>query len=122
MKTAYKVAIVIGFILLMVSSANAQFVSGNKLASKWRAYQRYDTGVGRNLDYGEGNYFMGYITGVYDATYWLYNSPDGITVGQMCSIVGKYLDEHPEEWNEPAWVLVRLALLEAFPKSKSKGE
>jgi hypothetical protein len=46
----------------------------------------------------------------------VFNVPEDITVGQIGSIVGKYLKENPEKWTLPASVLVTQALQKAFPK------
>ncbi len=43
-------------------------------------------------------------------------APANITVRQACTIVGEYLKEHPERWNEPAHFLVLEALIQAFPR------
>ena len=48
----------------------------------------------------------------------LFNIPDGVTIGQACDVVGKWLDMHPEELNKPARQLVAEALKEAFPMHK----
>jgi hypothetical protein len=66
--------------------------------------------------------FMGYVMGVSDAmdkdTEYLLASPGKMTVGQVCSIVGKYLDNHPEEWHLSGAEIVRKALRDAFLKNK----
>ncbi|NMW18640.1 MAG: hypothetical protein HKK66_06415 [Chlorobiaceae bacterium] len=38
--------------------------------------------------------------------------PERSTLGQVCDVVGKWLEGHPEEWNKPK------ALKEAFPIQK----
>ena len=40
--------------------------------------------------------------------------PEGVTVGQLCDVVGKYLEDHPEELHERAQYLVARALRLAF--------
>ena len=54
---------------------------------------------------------MGYVVGVYDTHHNLFNLPPSDTINQICNVVGKYLDEHPEELNEPAVKLVLRGLL-----------
>jgi hypothetical protein len=57
-----------------------------------------------------------YILGVQDALGgMLWMSPDDVTAGQVCDIVTKYLQNHSEEWNESAAILMRKALEEVFP-------
>jgi hypothetical protein len=41
-----------------------------------------------------------------------------VTPGQIFAIVAKYLNNHPEKWNEPAVILVVEAIKEAFPQKK----
>jgi len=63
---------------------------------------------------------MGYITGGNDATYFMYNMPNGIELKQLLAIVTKYFKAHPESWNDSAFMLVIEALKEAFPKKDEK--
>jgi hypothetical protein len=44
--------------------------------------------------------------------------PDGWAVGQSLAVVGRYLDQHPEEWNEQATTLVLKALALSWPLKK----
>lgn len=61
--------------------------------------------------------YMGYVSGVFDATSHLYSTGDGLEIGQICTIVTNYLNAHPEKWNESAYALVVAALQKAFPLS-----
>ena len=116
MRGAFKMAIMALFIILTFSAAQAQFMAGYELVQAWEAYNRVDEGKGRDGDLGLGYLYMGYVTGVWDAIGYLLEPPSTINVGQVCSVVGKYLDAHPERRLEPAFALVLSALLEAFPK------
>lgn len=40
--------------------------------------------------------------------------PAGATPVQACDEVGKWLDEHPEEWNKPSYHLLIKALKAAY--------
>lgn len=62
--------------------------------------------------------FLAYVAGVYDTLSFAFSTPDGVTVGQICAIVSKYLKNHPERWSEAADLLVVDALREAFPLKK----
>jgi hypothetical protein len=117
MRTVSKIATIVVFILLTTPLAHAQFQSGNNLVKYWEAYKRASAG---NIDPGMINdaVYLGYVTGFADATLALYEMPSGVTVGQVCAVVGKYLDAHPKLWNLPACNLVKSALIEAFPKRK----
>jgi len=60
---------------------------------------------------------MGYVKGVVDSFNDIaFKIPSGVTTGQLCSVVGKYIDDHPSEWNQEAADLVIKALKKAFPK------
>jgi len=63
---------------------------------------------------------MSFIIGagavMYDAD-WL--DLAGVTYGQEFAVVGKYLDDHPEQWNLRAVKLVYLALYAVWPGTKA---
>ena len=68
---------------------------------------------------GNDGYCVGYIIGVtegVDVKFW--SAPVPIKTAQVVAVVKKYLDDHPEKWNQPASWLVRNALIEAFPPKK----
>ena len=120
MRSTFKMAIMSGFMalfmLLSVSLAGAQFMAGYELVQTWGEYKRINDGTAEEGEPWLGSLFMGYVTGVCDATCYLFEIPSTATVGSICSVVGKYLDAHPERSHEPAFGLVLSALLEAFPK------
>ena len=69
----------------------------------------------------------GYILGVIDTTHTLnrvwhlplqWTIPPKATKRQVFDAVTKYLEEHPEDRNETAYVLVNKALGKAFPPRK----
>ena len=41
--------------------------------------------------------------------------PEGVTSKQYMLIIKKYLEEHPEKLHEPGYLLIDIALMEAFP-------
>ena len=91
----------------------------NDLIEGMRAYEKYSTGLLMSpVDAFNNGYFTGYIMGCvgtlpHDGYYTL---PDNVTVGQLCAIFTKYMNNHPEYWNLPASLLVYFALIDAFPK------
>ena len=89
----------------------ADFYSGNKLLELIKA----DAGKSE-ADYAKAEKYMAYIIGVYDATSYAYNTPSSLTKGQVMFVVTEYLKNHPEQWGDPASLLVIRALKEAFPK------
>jgi hypothetical protein len=71
-------------------------------------------------DISHGNLYRGYVWGaavVMNDAGWI-DSGD-VTNGQIYVVVGKYLDNHPEQWNLPAEVLVYRALYAAWPGTKA---
>lgn len=120
MKTTRRISVLFFSILMVftISQLYAGFFSGNKLVERMREFEKTDTNV-KDANMADATDYMGYVTGVYDATEYSYNSPEGITRGQICWIVAKYLKEHPERWSESAATLVIDALKEAFPFKKS---
>ena len=98
--------------------------NGNDLVKFWKEYKNES-----NEFFSRGLY-MGYIAGCLDAIEFTnyvmeeakygrgnmgFSIPENATLGQICSIVGKWLDNNPEKWNLPGQMLVVLALQEAFP-------
>ena len=62
-----------------------------------------------------------YILGVQDALLGvLWDSPENVTVAQVCDIVMEYMNKHPDEWEKPAALLVMNALMAVFPKPQKK--
>ena len=102
------------FAVYVLSFHSAFAISGNDLAAGMRAYLKADKDYTKADFLLVGNY-LGYVQGVADATASDYSLPDEVTTDQLCHIVAKFLEKHPERWNEPASSLVRKALQEAFP-------
>lgn len=112
-------------LLIVFSLCNSAYcwVTGNDLVNFWKDYQTqsgtYTTGM-----------YMGYIAGCLDSNNminyamreWKLGAgnlgielPANATLGQLCSVVGKWLDNNPEKWNLEANLLIIMALREAFP-------
>ena len=124
-----------GFILTMLiaiagAAACAQGTSmggGQWLRDAWLEYKRNGTGAispsattGELLNTAvEAGLFVGFVVGVTsainDGTIRLLEIPDSISTTQVLAIVGRYLDAHPEELNQPAQILVLDALEPVFP-------
>jgi len=115
MKTVFKTLLV--FLLILTASVSyAGFEVGNDLVQGWREHQKIMQHRTGEIDFMLASRFVGYVTGVFDATEFLYDYPDGLTKDQVAAIVGKYLDANPEEWSKGGPVLVIKALQEAFPR------
>lgn len=108
-------------IVFLSLSANAGFKTGNDLVAELKFYNRAKGEVNSLTQFAQCMKCLHYICGIYDATEMDYGVPDGAIKGdQLCAIVSKFMDEHPERWNEPAADLVREALQKAFPKKETR--
>jgi hypothetical protein len=69
----------------------------------------------------DSGFCSGYIVGQAETLSSEYWSPTtGVTVLQIVTVVKKYLDNHPEKWNDAAMNLVMGALSKAFPPKKTR--
>jgi len=108
-------AFLIAITISVTSSVHAgSALVGNDLVQLMREFDKPDTDETRN-PFEIGTY-EGYVTGVTDATVSMYSFDSTVTVRQICTVVARYLKQHPERWNEPASDLVISALKEAYPK------
>ena len=105
----------VALVLLFPLSAHAVFFPGSRLVELMREYEKSESGK-TDVLWGNVGRFEGYIMGVCDA---LDNSVvllDRATPAQITAAVAKYLNANPQRWNLPAIELVKLALLDAFPR------
>jgi len=102
------------FTVFVFSFHSAFAISGNDLIPGMRVYLKSETDYTKADFLLVGNY-LGYVQGVVGSRCFNNTLPKDITADQMCRIVAKFLEKHPERWNEPAHNLVRNALREAFP-------
>jgi hypothetical protein len=124
MKGVWKGLIVVTFVLLISPVADAEFYSGQKLVEDWKAYKAMAKPKplkSPKLLQGMA-YYMGYVVGVVDSYYDVIFFPPGVSVEQLFKAVGGYLDEHPEQWNEPAIDLVLQAVKEHLDQEESNRE
>ena len=111
-----KLVTIAALAMLLGSPASyADFITGNKLV-------RYCEGWEEDTATFQKGVCGGYVVGVFDANPGnRLCSPTNVTVdveiGQVVSIVRKYLKENPERLHNTAAVLVTAALAEAFPCS-----
>jgi hypothetical protein len=91
--------------------------TGQWLHDLWQSYQK--TSFANQEEAAKSSIYTGFVSSgaqvMLDAG-WL--SASGITYGQMAAVVGKYLDDHPEQWNLDAEVLVYRALYAVWPVTK----
>jgi hypothetical protein len=101
-------------VIFVFSFDSAFAMSGNELVDGMRVYLKADKNYTK-ADYLLAGNYLGYVQGVAEVTASDYSLPNGVTADQLCHTVAKFLEKHPERWNEPASRLVRNALQEAFP-------
>ncbi|MCX8146785.1 MAG: Rap1a/Tai family immunity protein, partial [Azovibrio sp.] len=105
--------------LTMPSISQAAFWDGYKLKELADADDRTDIGNVQPADYQKVGYLIGFVVGVHDAVDGiLVCTPNQVKVGQIVSMVKKYVRENPDKWNRAASTLVMNALSSAFPCKK----
>jgi hypothetical protein len=102
------------FAVFVLSFHSAFAISGNDLVAGMRVYLKADKDYTK-ADYLLAGNYLGYVQGVVEATASDYSLPNDITADEMCRIVAKFLERHPQRWKEPAPNLIRNALQEAYP-------
>jgi len=106
------------------------FITGDDLyemAKTWR--QMVENNGMRTINEADtAGYYAGYVSGIVSVAQNLeraitVNLPKSLSVPQSCNIVYEYLDEHPDEFDDGAPILVLKALNDAFKeKDKEKQE
>lgn len=106
---------------LMLLCQGAVAATGNQLMDGVRANEKIDQG--QVPEYSEA-VAWGYLTGMLRATSTIMTETGGIcpagsvTKGQLMDITTQWLNRHPNKLNEPDYILIALALTEAFPCPK----
>jgi hypothetical protein len=114
-------SLVLGAILANGLPASATFLSGNDLVKAMRQFEKAERKDKQTRDdfYVDAERYRSFVVGVSDALdETSFCLPEGSTVSQICAVVAKYLKAIPEEWNQPAVILVTRALKKAFPCKK----
>ena len=117
-----KLFVLVVLVLITAGAFGDNTLNGQWLRSLWQANQRYSSQVNK---VAEANYydsqssaeFTGFVFAV-KQVFEINGSlefPNKITIQELCTIVGKYLDDHPEEWKQPASTLVYEAFHEIYP-------
>ena len=94
-----------------------EILSGTELVQLMREYEKAQRND-RSTNLHKAGEYVGYVTGFYDATWFFYAEARNITPEGVAGVVAKFLNQHPEKWNRPAWDLVMEALKEAFPRQQ----
>ena len=88
------------------------FVSGSQL------FEYLQGEINGNGDFNAG-VGSGYVIGVVDTlnriTFCVPLGGSGATIGQINHVVYNYMQQHPQQWNKPAGVVVADALRNSWP-------
>jgi len=105
------------FFVLLASFSFAGFIDGNSLYVDGLEY--YKNNIGERTNWFQVGIYEGYVFGVFDAyDDLLICSPQNVRGGQVFDIVFKYLQNHPEERNKPANIIILKALSRIWPCKK----
>ncbi len=113
MKQISMIIIILLSFSLNVYADSPDITYGNGLYSKWKDYKHDEA------NWNDGAYY-GYVIGVADVitSQERISMPSNVTNGQVCMIVGKYLDENPEKLHLPSVILIGASLYDVFPPKK----
>ena len=99
--------------------AGVRFITdGNYLYNTGIEYNKVEQGI--NGNYFNNAYYIGYVNAIGDTYNGIFFCPPkNVRLGQILDIVFRYLQNHPESRNKPAYEIVTKALKEVWPcKSK----
>jgi hypothetical protein len=136
-KSILALAVLLVLVFMQGEAGARVFFAGKDLVPLMREYEkarpsndggmvvtskdRAATVKGPTVNQSDARAYRLYILGVQDALVGvLWDSPESVTVAQVCDIVAEYLNKHPEEWEKPAALLVMNALMAVFPKPQKK--
>jgi len=124
-----------GLMVLLCTAGWAQGATrvgtGQWLRDAWVEYRRSTAGAGapsrtpsQILSTAvESGLFVGFVVGVTsavnDGAIQILDIPASVPTERVLSIVGRYLDDHPEKLNVPAQTLVEESLKPFFPPRRS---
>jgi hypothetical protein len=103
-------------ILLLVTAVSWAQWTGQELHNGWQSWQRVELHTAEQADLLTGGMYAGFVRGV--AAMLEDNgsvSLPSVSFSRVYSVVGKYLDDHPERWDVFAEVLVYAALHQVWP-------
>jgi Rap1a immunity proteins len=101
----------LALILIATGSAKAQVENHNTANYLADVCKNWDT----SANYSAG-FCLGFIKGV-DSELDVCEGSE-VTLGQLVKVTIKYMDDHPEELDQPASTVVHRALTKAFPCKK----
>jgi len=115
---------VVAIVVLILITAGAfgqdkTLGTGQWLHDLWVVYQKDVRG-----ESFRAGFYLGFVQGIMmgsmgsEGNETIFCIPDGVTVGQICAIIGKYLDGHPEEWDRGAYHLIIETMARTYPPKK----
>lgn len=106
--------------LLFSSAANAAFYTAGDIQKGIISYDRVNQMRTVQADVQESAVMLGYIASVADqaSVEGLTCLPRAATIGQLVAVTRNYLNAHPNVWDVSGTVVIRLALIDAFPCKK----
>jgi hypothetical protein len=108
--------------LLLTSCLPATFsVDGNMLVTYLREYEKA-VREEQHVTWENVGMFRGYVLAIADSPGVESCITEGVLSKQLTTVVAKYLNDHPSEWNKPATLLVQSALKQAFCKDEGAGK
>ena len=107
-------------VLILALSLNANWRNGNEFVNDMKESIKFSKD--KSGDLYSALAYHGYVDGVrdtlIDAQYICI--PQGVTGGQIYSVIEKFILNNPEKWNNSASYLVETPLLNTFPCKKKK--
>lgn len=111
---AFSLAVLAGCVSTPIGRQDTTVGTGQWLHDLWRSYQK--TSFANQEEAAQSCIYTGLVSGaaqvMIDAG-WI--SSEDKTYGQMAAVVGKYLDNHPEQWNLSAETLIYRSLYAVWP-------
>ncbi len=105
------ISLTTGLLFFVCTASRAEFYSGNQLKDKLEKWERLD-----NSNAVDGSIGAGYVAGVFDVKVGVtICTPPNVTLGQVTSIVLKFLRQYPERLHLDAYLLTEVALSTTWP-------
>ncbi len=101
--------------------ADSIALTGNWLITGFQAEERVQNKREKFSDLSDYMCCMGYIGGVAmtgDQLWW--HLPPHYSWGQLEAVTIKFMNSHPEQWSDPADIIIGRAFKEAFPLNKKE--
>lgn len=113
--------VMIALLVALPSYASKYFMDGNRLVDLWRGAQRMEASAKGEDQTASPNpvydsmqmaEYIGFVVGVVDGMGIANRFPEQTSAAQMTAIVGKWLEDNPEQWHQPGYQIVATALSE----------